>query len=262
MGAGQEQPDVELAFRTENSRDLPQRVLPTFAAVLGDIGMPPIGPVALSALRHAGQSVSLRGELPVDGHARGTTTVAGIYDKGRHALVRLETELRDAVTGVLHAHVGSSLFVLGAGGWGGDAGPKAEWDVPARAPDAIRRHQTGRGQALLYRLSGDLNPLHSDPAVATSAGLGRPILHGLCTFGYAGRALLDVVCEGEPALFGSMSVRFAAPVYPGRRLTTSIWRTPTGCLFRTFADGQLVLDHGVFELRRRCCNEQYASTSI
>ena len=104
-------------------------------------------------------------------------------------------------------------------------------------------------QALLYRLSGDRNPLHSDPWFARSAGLERPILHGLCTYGFAGRALLHEVCGGDPARFGSMSARFTSMVIPGDTLDVSLWRTSDGAVFRVSVGDRVVLDRGTFRLR-------------
>jgi acyl dehydratase len=247
VGAGQEDPSRELAFTTENSYGLRQRVLPTFATVVGNASIPPVGEVALETLIHGVQGVAVHNELPVRGKARLATTVTGIHDKGAAALVALETVVRDAVTDLHYATLRSSIFIQGAGGWGGDRGESSPWDAPEREPDAVRSYQTSQGQALLYRLSGDRNPLHSDPNAAVAAGFTRPILHGLCTYGYAGRALLDAVCDGDPGRFGSLSARFAAPVYPGQRLTVTMWMTRDGAMFIAVSEAGLVLDRGVFE---------------
>lgn len=248
VGAGQEDPEAELAFTTENSQDIDQRVLPTFAVVVGMDGVPPMGNVSLAQILHAEQSVTLHRELPVAGRARSTSTITGIYDKRTGALVAVETEVRDAESDDPLATLRGGIFVRGAGGWGGDRGPSSDWRAPEREPDEVRSYATGAGQALVYRLSGDRNPLHSDPAMAKAVGFPRPILHGLCTYGFTGRALLDAVCDGDPARFGSMNARFSLPVLPGQKLDVSIWRDGAGALFRTATEAGTVLDRGQFTL--------------
>ncbi|HCU52395.1 MAG TPA: hypothetical protein DGG94_21800, partial [Micromonosporaceae bacterium] len=140
---------------------------------------------------------------------------------------------------------GSSLFLGGEGGWGGERGPSAKDERPNREPDMVVRQVTRPDQALLYRLSGDRNRLHSDPALATKAGFERPILHGLCTFGFAGRALLDAVCDGDIGRMTGISGRFSAPVFPGDKLQTSIWLDPDVVRFETFRpDGTAAITNG------------------
>jgi acyl dehydratase len=248
IGAGQGGPDAELAFTTENSVGVRQRVLPTFALTLADLATAPIGEVSLAQMLHASEGITVHTELPLNGGTRAVTKVAAIYDKGKDALVTLETEVLDAAADTRYATITSGIFIRGAGGWGGERGASTPWEPPAGVPDLQRRYQTGPDQALIYRLSGDRNPLHSDPTTAEAAGFAKPILHGLCTYGYTGRALVEAVCDGEITRFGSMSARFSAPVYPGQGLTVSIWRTDTGARFSTSSDASVVLDRGVFEL--------------
>ncbi|MGH9113207.1 MAG: MaoC family dehydratase, partial [Acidimicrobiales bacterium] len=121
---------------------------------------------------------------------------------------------------------------------------------PERAPDHEVTYPTRIDQALVYRLSGDRNPLHSDPKFAAMAGFARPILHGLCTYGFTGRALLHSLCDGDPARFRSMSGRFSSPVFPGEALTVRIWTDVDGrAAFQTLGpDGRVVLDAGRCEL--------------
>ncbi len=249
VGAGAGSPGAELAFTTENSVGVRQRVLPTFVLTLADLGNAPIGQVSLARMLHAEQALTVHAELPVSGHTHAVTVVAGIYDKGRDALITLETEVWDASEETHYATLTSVVFVRGAGGWGGDRGLSSPWEPPRGEPDCIRSYQTGPDQALIYRLSGDRNPLHSDPTTAGAAGFRAPILHGLCTYGYTGRALLDALCDGEVDRFGSMRGRFTAPAYPGQRLSVSIWRTEGGGRFRTSTEEAVVLDRGVLELR-------------
>lgn len=174
-----------------------------------------------------------------------TGTVTGIYDKGSGALVTSETNAVDPETGDRLITSRSSVFIRGEGGFGGERGPRDEWAEPDRAPDHKVTCPTRPEQALLYRLSGDRNPLHSDPAFAARAGFERPILHGLCTYGITGRALLHTVADSDPARFTSMSGRFSSPVFPGEPLTVSIWVDGGTALFRTVKDdGTVVIDRG------------------
>jgi acyl dehydratase len=247
VGAGQEDPAAEVAFTTENSQGVEQLVLPTFAITLGMTEVPRLGvDVKLAQILHADQELTLHRALPAKGHVRSKTTISDLYDKGKGALAVAHTEIRDAADGTLLATTRAGIFVRGAGGFGGERGPATDWAAPMRPPDATITHRTSPGQGLIYRLSGDRNPLHSDPAAATAVGFPRPILHGLATFGFAGRALLAAVCGGDPAQFGTMSARFSIPVFPGDELTTSIWRTDAEALFRVETANGVVLDHGRF----------------
>jgi acyl dehydratase len=139
------------------------------------------------------------------------------------------------------------VFIRGAGGFGGERGPSGPRnEAPDRAPDVEISYQTSSDQALVYRLSGDRNPLHADPEFAKLAGFDRPILHGLCTYGFTGRALLHGLCDSDPARFTSMEGRFSAPVFPGDELTVSMWRTADGeAVFTTRTqNGQAVITEG------------------
>ena len=257
VGAGGSDAHDELAFTTENSHETPQQVLPTFAVVLGAHGADdePVSPVQgapeipLARILHGEQTVTLHGALPAGGNATFAGSISAVHDTGRHAVVENVGELRDAATGDLLAETVSSMVVREEGGFGGTRPAAAPWAAPERPADVGLRYPTRRDQALLYRLSGDRNPLHSDPWFARSAGLERPILHGLCTYGFAGRALLHAVCEGDPDRFGSMSARFTHMVVPGDVLDVDVWRTAEGALFRVSVGGRVVLDRGTFRLR-------------
>jgi acyl dehydratase len=249
VGAGQEDAGSELDFTTENSRGIEQAVLPTFAVTLLPQVMPPVGHIDLAQILHADQSVRLHDSIPVHGRGVATTRVSALYDKGKGALFRISTDLAlDGKTDPF-ATLETGLFLRGAGGFGGARGPSADWEAPERGPDHITHFPTAANQALLYRLSGDRNPLHSDPAVAADAGFPTPILHGLCTFGFAGRALLATVCDGDPTRFGAMTSRFTMPVLPAQTLSVMIWRNPHGAVFRVATDAGVVLDQGRFEQR-------------
>src|SRR4029450_11911938 len=141
-----------------------------------------------------------------------------------------------------------TAFIRGAGGFGGDPGPKAEpFEAPTRKPDHEVTYQTREDQALIYRLSGDMNPLHVDPDLAKSVGFPKPILHGLCTYGFTGRALLSALCKNDPARFRSMEGRFSKPVFPGEAVTVKMWVDGPSALFQTVNPaGDVVLDQGRF----------------
>ncbi|HEX6418315.1 MAG TPA: MaoC/PaaZ C-terminal domain-containing protein [Acidimicrobiales bacterium] len=248
VGAGAADPLTELEFTTENSQDVPQRALPTMAVVLGSPGgaLGSIGSFNPAMLVHGEQSVSLARELPPEGEVESVSEVAGIYDKGSGALVVTESTSTLVADGEPLFTTRSGLFIRGEGGWGGDRGPSSRFAPPERGADHEVTYPTRIDQALLYRLSGDRNPLHSDPKFAALAGFDRPILHGLCTYGFTGRALLHAVCGGDPARFRSMTGRFSSPVFPGEPLTVRIWVEGEGqAAFQTLGgDGRVVLDGG------------------
>jgi acyl dehydratase len=155
-----------------------------------------------------------------------------------------ESTAVDAATGHPLVTTRGSIFIRGEGGFGGDRGPAADWAMPSGAPDDQVTYAVPRDQALLYRLTGDRNPLHSDPQFAARGGFDRPILHGMCTYGYTGRALLHAVCGSDPGRFLSMEGRFTRPVMPGEELTISIWADGETAYFRTTVGGQPVIDRG------------------
>ena len=247
VGAGVD----ELAFTTENTKGVEQQVLPTMGVVLGVSGAgawDALGEINWTMLLHGEQAIELHQPIPVEGTARSVTTIAGVYDKGSGALVVTETESVDAATGAPLFTTRSAAFIRGEGGWGGDRGPSGPRNVaPDRKPDHEVTYTTRVDQALTYRLSGDRNPLHSDPSFATAAGFERPILHGLCTYGFTGRALLHELCGGDPSRFRSMEARFSASVFPGDDLTIAMWDTGDGeVVFQTRRTGdQVVIDGGL-----------------
>jgi acyl dehydratase len=253
VGAGLDDPLAELEFTTENSEGLEQKVLPTYAVLIAQgRTMASLGDFDRAMLVHAEQAVELHRPLPVAGTVRTTSTVTGIYDKGSGALVVTENVAVDAATGEPLATTRSSAFIRGEGGFGGERGTDAAWDRPDRAPDHQVTYQVRPEQALIYRLSGDRNPLHTDPKFAARGGFDRPILHGLCTYGITGRALLHALCDSEPARFRSMSGRFSRPVWPGESLTISVWRqdgSDTALFQTTKDDGTVVIDRGRMQVR-------------
>ncbi|MEO7113338.1 MAG: SDR family NAD(P)-dependent oxidoreductase [Polyangiaceae bacterium] len=173
---------------------------------------------------HGEQYMELKRPLPPHATLTHKAKIKNIYDKGRHAIVVTEIVSSDETGEPLIVNEVSTL-VRGAGGWGGDRGPSADVNVPPeRAPDASVTEKIGDNQALLYRLSGDWNPLHVDPSFATAFGFQKPILHGLCTFGYAARAVLKNFSKGDGRFFKAIRVRFSESVFPGETLVTEMWK--------------------------------------
>jgi 3-hydroxyacyl-CoA dehydrogenase/3a,7a,12a-trihydroxy-5b-cholest-24-enoyl-CoA hydratase len=188
----------------------------------------------LDRVLHGEQYTEVTRPLPAKQKLTSRAKVKAIHDKGKGAVVVMEFKTFDE-DGDLLAVNEISTFVRGAGGWGGDRGPAGEANTPPeRAPDAVVEEKTADDQALLYRLSGDINPLHADPGFASMFGFDKPILHGLCTYGFAARHVIKALAQGDPRYFKSIRVRFAEPVFPGETLVTEMWREgDTKVVFRT-----------------------------
>jgi acyl dehydratase len=247
VGAGLGDPLAELEFTTENSEGIEQQVLPTYGVLLAQAGSArSIGDFDRAMLVHAEQYVELHRPIPVAGTVRTSSKITGMYDKGSGALVESESVAVDPGSGEAVITTRTGTFIRGEGGFGGERGSAEPWQVPDRAPDHKVVEQTRPEQALLYRLSGDRNPLHADPKFAARGGFARPILHGLCTYGFTGRVLLRELCGSDPARFISMAGRFSAPVLPGDSLVVSIWAGDDGTAqFQTAKeDGTVVIDRG------------------
>ena len=249
VGAGASDPTgFELEFTTENSDGIVQQALPTMPVVLGGTGgggpMNAIGTFDWAMLVHGEQGITLHKPVPVAGTAVVSGKVAAMYDKGKAAVVGLESEAREPGGDLLWTTT-MSAFIRGEGGWGGDRGPSGPRNVPPdRAPDEVVSYTTRTDQALLYRLNGDRNPLHSDPTFAARAGFPKPILHGLCSYGFTGRALLHAVCGSDPAKFKAIEGRFSSPVMPGDTLDVKIWVDGNEALFQTWVGDNTVIDSG------------------
>lgn len=241
----------ELAFTTENTSGIDQMVLPTFATVLGQGAggaMSSIGTFNPAMLVHGEQSVGLSKPIPPEGKVTTVAKITGIWDKGSGSVIDVELQSVDAKTSEPMFTNTSSLFIRGEGGFGGERGPSGPRNVaPERDPDHVLSYETLPAQALIYRLSGDRNPLHSDPVFAQMAGFDRPIIHGLCTYGFTGRALLHALCGSDVGRFGSMEGRFTKPAWPGDTLTIKMWVDGDEAIFRTETQrGDVVLDQGRF----------------
>jgi acyl dehydratase len=256
VGAGAK----DLAFTTENSHGIDQQVLPTYAVIAcpawGAIGE--VGTFNFGMLLHGSQQIRLHAPLPPAGRLDVSSEVLDIQDKGegRNAILVFKGTGTDPDTGQVVAESISTAVVRGEGGFGGQPGERpVAPQIPDREPDATVALPTTEDQPLIYRLSGDRNPLHSDPWFAKNlAGFPKPILHGLCTYGVAGRVLVAELGGNDATKITAVGARFTSPVFPGETLVTSVWRTEPGrAVFRTEAAGtdgsnaRLVLEDGTAE---------------
>lgn len=230
LGAGSGAPaDPELHLTYERGL----AVLPTFAMVAGSgvsagpapvpsLDLPGID-IDLRRILHAGQDLEVHRPLPTAGTATLTSRVTELWDKGKAAVIVRETTATDDDGAPLWTSR-MRIWARGAGGFGGESGPADDAGAPDRAPDLVLDTPTDPRQALLYRLNGDLNPLHADPEFARAAGFDAPILHGLASYGLLARTVVAGVLDGDPSRLGALSVRFAGTLLPGENLRTSVWR--------------------------------------
>jgi acyl dehydratase len=225
--------------------------LPTMAIILGYPGpWHRNGNTGIdgSKVVHGEQGFRIHRALPVEGTIIGRTRVTGVFDKGegRGALIQTATEVTTQDTGEPICSLTSTSFARANGGFGGPSGPlKDPHRPPQRKPDLVCDLPTLPQAALIYRLSGDYNPLHAEPEYAKRAGFKMPILHGRCTFGVAGHAILKSCCGYEPSKLIAMEGRFSAPVYPGETIRTEIWRDGNVVSFRSLvADRDAVVLNG------------------
>ncbi|MEM2204647.1 MAG: MaoC/PaaZ C-terminal domain-containing protein [Candidatus Hadarchaeales archaeon] len=235
IGAGNE--DLEFVYEGK------LKVYPTFAVL-------PSYPILLWALEtlegdltkllHAGHELVLHDTLPSEGKVYTTGKIVSLYDKGKHALAIVEMKSKDERGRPLFDNTASLLFV-GEGGFGGERGPSYREEFPLGPPEVEEEARIGENLNLIYRLSGDLNPLHIDPEFARLAGFERPILHGLCTFGVVGRTLLKKLCNNDPERFVSLKARFSGVVFPGDRLRIEGWRREDGYLLRVSTERGVAL---------------------
>lgn len=252
VGIGAGQPD--LPFTTENTQHVAQVVFPTFAVVAGSGSASPgasamskIGSFNFALLVHGSQAITLHRPIPVEAQAITQDKVVAMYDKGKAAVVVMENEVK-TLDGEPLWNTRSAVFIRGEGGWGGDRGPSGPHNEPPSdtAPLHEITLQTSPDQAFVYRLSGDRNPLHTDPSFAAIGGFDRPILHGLCSYGFTGRALLGALADNDVTRFHHIEGRFSSPVMPGDALTVRVWRTGDGeAVFTTSVGDRVVIDQGL-----------------
>lgn len=231
------------------------KVFPSFAVIPGFPALVPLminAKLNLPTVLHGEQKIVLHNQIPTSGTILTSGVCQSIYDKGdKGATLNVETESKDE-KGQLLFENHMVIIDRSAGNFGGERGPKTEkLDPPeGKAPDFHVEYSTSTDQAALYRLSGDKNPLHIDPEFAKLGGLDRPILHGLCSFGFAGRAILHSVCGSDPARLKSFAARFTGVVFPGDILITEGWKVEGGAYIiqtRT-QEGRVVLGNAKAEV--------------
>ncbi len=250
LGVGCTADELDYLYEGRGPKVLPTfAVIPAYAAL--QAAMVDAG-VSFDNVVHGHQRVTLHAPIPPAAILSTTATVTAVYDMKRMAQVVVTTRTVDASgTGLFDTEWG--ILVLGAGGWGGEPPPGREGSAPDRPADFRVVQATRPEQALLYRLLGDGNPLHADPdfpLVRERFG-GRPILHGLCSYGFVGRALAQAVCGGDAGRIQTMHARFTKPVWPGDTLITEGWIDGAQVRFRTTTEarGEAVLSHGTAAVR-------------
>jgi acyl dehydratase len=225
IGAGLDKPTDPDELKYTYEANL--KVLPTFAVIpvisaLGGLRSVPGVEINFAKVLHGEQEIEIHRPIPTRAQVEHHSRIAAIYDKGKAALIVLEVETKANNERLFTNRC--SIFARGEGGFGGDPGPKVELEPPQRAPDAVVESRTLPNQALLYRLSGDKNPLHADPAFAKLGGFDRPILHGLCSYGFVCKAAVDTMLGGDVNKVARYQARFAGVVYPGETIVTSLWK--------------------------------------
>jgi len=247
LGIGAGNDDLDFVYEA-NLKVYPTfAVIPAFPAMAWLFGEADLN---LVMLLHAGQKIVLHNEIPTDGKLTTIAKVSDIYDTGKHSVTYADAETRDEKGNLIFTNT-FSILVRGDGGFGGEKPPKAGNIPPeGKDPDFREEVRIPPNQNLIYRLSGDLNPLHIDPEFAKAAGYDRPILHGLCTYGFAGRAILKNLCNNDPRRFKSFEVRFSSVVYPGDTIITEGWKVDDKkyIIQTKNQDGAVVLSNASAEL--------------
>jgi acyl dehydratase len=227
VGAGMEKPTdpKELEYTYEkNLKVLPSfAVVPVFSSLTSLASIPGVE-INFALVLHGEQAIEIHKPIPVASEAVSESRVAGLYDKGKAALIVLEVETKEKSTGDKLFTNYFSVFARGEGGFGGESGPKAGNQPPEREPDLVSESRTLPQQALIYRLSGDKNPLHADPEFAKIGGFDTPILHGLCSYGIVCKSVVDELLDGAVEKVAGYTARFAGVVYPGETIATSMWK--------------------------------------
>ena len=201
---------------------------------------------------HGEQKLSFSNPLPVSGDFISNAKVIGCYDKGagKGAIIDVETTINLKKDNTEICKLVSTTFARGDGGFGGPESPKSEIFKIEGDPDFVHEIKTKPDQALIFRLSGDYNPLHSDPNFAKTAGFEKPILHGMCTYGIACRSLVEIVCEGDAKRLKKFDCRFSSPVYPGETIVTEMWKNGSKVYYQSKVKerDKIVIKNGVSEI--------------
>ena len=201
---------------------------------------------------HGEQKLSFTNPLPVSGDFISNAKVIGCYDKGagKGAIIDVETTIKLKKDNTEICKLISTTFARGDGGFGGPESTKSEIFKPEGEPDFVHEIKTKPDQALIFRLSGDYNPLHSDPNFAKTAGFEKPILHGMCTYGIACRSLVESVCEGDAKRLKKFDCRFSSPVYPGETIVTEMWKNGSKVYYQSKVKerDKIVIKNGVSEI--------------
>lgn len=257
--------DAELKYVYHEDGQQCIKVLPTFAALFSLGSVPNVIEVPglqydPRLLLHGQQYIEIYKPFPSSACVQNKAIISGLHDKGKAAILEIETTSYEKESGEILSMNRSTTFLRGAGGFSKSSPPYSyskyptnhmAVKIPKSQPHAVYEDCTQPSQALLYRLSGDYNPLHSDPALAKIAGFSRPILHGLCTLGFAVRAIIKCICNGDPDMIRSISCRFLLHVYPGESLITEMWREGSRVIYqakvkernRTVISGYVDLKH-------------------
>ncbi len=238
LGLGAGQPSTS-EFELSLTYEAGLQVLPTFATIPPFLTMLGIGGVEglefnPALLLHGEHEIRLERDIPTSGTVTNEGKIVEVWDKGKGALLVVEVVSRDKDGSTLFTNRGS-LYLRGEGGFGGKPGPSPANEAPQREPDWVLSSPTLPQQALIYRLSGDKNPLHADPEFAAFAGFDRPILHGLSSFGTIAKAVISGVMNGDSSAMRRFRARFTGPVYPGETIVTNVWRELDRLLVSAFA---------------------------
>ncbi len=244
IGAGSRRGDnLDRAALRYTLDDDDLQVLPSFGIVaptLHETDPPPLDlpgcDINLSQVVHGSQEIQVNGSIPTFGSATLRTRVTDVWDKGTAAVIWQEGRAVSAEGDTLWT-VRSSIFVRGEGGWGGDRGSSTRVELPGREPDCDASYDVTPQQAMLYRLCGDRNPLHADPAFAEAAGFPAPILHGLCSYGIVLRTVTDELLDGVAGRVRGFTARFAGVVFPGETIRVRAWTGDEGILVSATVSG-------------------------
>lgn len=250
IGFGRDPDDLPFVFERPGLK-----TVPTLAVVIAPTGVIHKTGVDMTKVLHGEQNLALHRSLPPSAEIVAQSRVVEVFDRGegKGAVLQLETEARLAADDAPLFTSTMTIVARADGGFGGSrATPPAPHALPDRPPEHVASLCTRDDQALLYRLNGDRNPLHADPAFAARAGFDKPILHGLCSYGVACRALIKTVCGGDPGRIAEFGARFSAPAFPGDTIDTEVWRDGDTVSFRCRAKERdvVIVNNGKCVLRR------------